>query len=115
MERYKQIERTIITTYRKQIWSKFIKAITEYEMIQDGDKIGIYVTSENGYYKKVYTITIHFKKEVSIMSNFLKFLIAGLGVLLVSLLVIISANKRAKRRVKNKDNIVDSSQIDENK
>ena len=49
------------------------------------------------------------------MSNFLKFLIAGLGVLLVSLLVIISANKRAKRRVKNKDNIVDSSQIDENK
>ena len=28
MERYQEIERTIITTYRKQIWAKFIKAIT---------------------------------------------------------------------------------------
>ena len=44
MERYKQIERTIITTYRKQIWSKFIKAITEYNMIEEGDKIGICIS-----------------------------------------------------------------------
>ena len=44
MERYKQIERTIITIYRKQIWSKFIKAITEYNMIEEGDKIGICIS-----------------------------------------------------------------------
>lgn len=44
MEKYKQIERTIITTYRKQIWAKFIKAITQYNMIQDGDKIGICIS-----------------------------------------------------------------------
>lgn len=113
-------ELTIIDTDKLPITyqtssSKARSYIEGNETLKDGDKIGIYVTSENGYYKKVYTITVHFKKEVSIMSNFLKFLIAGLGVLLVSLLVIISANKRAKRRVKNKDNIVDSSQIDENK
>lgn len=44
MERYEQIERTIITTYRKQIWAKFIKAIVEYNLIQDGDKIGVCIS-----------------------------------------------------------------------
>ena len=33
------IERSIIKTYRKNIWSKFIKAIREYQLIEDGDKI----------------------------------------------------------------------------
>lgn len=41
MERYQEIERTIITKYRKEIWNKFTKGITEYDMIQDGDKIAI--------------------------------------------------------------------------
>ena len=44
MERYQEIERTIITTYRKQIWAKFIKAITEYQKIEDVDKIGICIS-----------------------------------------------------------------------
>ena len=35
MEKYKAIERSIITTYRSKIWSKFIKAIKEYDLIQD--------------------------------------------------------------------------------
>lgn len=35
MERYKEIERSIIKKYRKEIWSKFIKAIVkEYELIK---------------------------------------------------------------------------------
>lgn len=36
-----EIERAIIKKYRKLIWSKFIKAIKEYELIQDGDKIAV--------------------------------------------------------------------------
>ena len=39
MERYKEIERSIIKKYRKEIWSKFIKAVKEYELIKENDKV----------------------------------------------------------------------------
>lgn len=38
------IERSIIKTYRKHIWAKFIKSIREYELIQDGDKIAVAIS-----------------------------------------------------------------------
>ncbi|MDX9917366.1 MAG: ATP-binding protein [Gudongella sp.] len=38
------IERSIIKTYRKHIWTKFIKAIKEYELIQDGDRIAVAIS-----------------------------------------------------------------------
>jgi tRNA(Ile)-lysidine synthase TilS/MesJ len=44
VERYKEIERTIITNYRKRIWHKFIKGIQEYDMIQEGDKIAVCIS-----------------------------------------------------------------------
>ena len=75
--------------------------------LKDGSKISIYVTSENGYYKKVYTITVHIKKKQTIMSTFLKFLIAGLGIILLALIVIINSNKRVSRRIRNKNDIID--------
>ena len=33
LEKYKEIERTIIKNYRKKIWQKFIRGINEFEMI----------------------------------------------------------------------------------
>lgn len=38
------IEKSIIKRYRKDIWSKFIKAIREYDLIQNGDKIAVAIS-----------------------------------------------------------------------
>jgi len=34
-----EIERSIITRYRKCVWTKFIKAIKDFQLVEDGDKI----------------------------------------------------------------------------
>ena len=44
MEKYKEIERSIIKKYRKDIWSKFIKAVQEYELIKENDKIMVCIS-----------------------------------------------------------------------
>ena len=44
MERCLQIERSIITTYRKGIWSRFVKAVKEYELVQEGDRIAVCIS-----------------------------------------------------------------------
>lgn len=42
----KEIERTIITTYRKSIWRKFIEAIEEYDLIHEDDQIAVCITGD---------------------------------------------------------------------
>ncbi len=44
MEKYKEIERSIIKKYRKEIWSKFVKAVSDYELIQENDRVMICIS-----------------------------------------------------------------------
>ncbi len=44
MERYQEIERSLITKFRKPIWKKFIDGINEYELIKEGDKIAVCIS-----------------------------------------------------------------------
>ena len=43
-QRTKDIERSIIKKFRKPIWRRFTKAIREYELVQNGDKIAVCIS-----------------------------------------------------------------------
>lgn len=40
----KQIERSIIKTYRKHIWARFIQGINEFELLEDGDRVAVAIS-----------------------------------------------------------------------
>ncbi len=44
MEKHQEVERSIITTYRKRIWGKFIHAIQEFSMVNEGDHIAVCIS-----------------------------------------------------------------------
>ncbi len=43
-EKYINIERSIIKKYRKEIWSKFVKACQDYELIKENDKVMVCIS-----------------------------------------------------------------------
>ena len=44
MEKYKEIENSIITKYRKDIWSKFVKGVSNYKLISENDNIMVCIS-----------------------------------------------------------------------
>ena len=44
MDKYKEIERSIIKKYRKEIWSRFVKGVSDYELIQENDNVMVCIS-----------------------------------------------------------------------
>ena len=42
--RQQQIERSIIKKFRKQLWSRFTRAVSDYQLIQEGDKVAVCIS-----------------------------------------------------------------------
>ncbi len=44
MEKFEEIERSIIKKFRKEIWRDFIKGVQKYELIKENDKIAVCIS-----------------------------------------------------------------------
>ena len=40
----KTIEKSIIKTYRKEIWAKFVKGVKEFKLVNEGDKVAVCIS-----------------------------------------------------------------------
>ena len=44
LQEFEKIERSIITTYRKTVWSPFTLAVKKYKLVENGDKIAVCIS-----------------------------------------------------------------------
>ena len=44
LTRKEEIERSIITKFRKEIWRPFTKAVRQYQLVQEGDVIAVCIS-----------------------------------------------------------------------
>lgn len=44
MDKYKEIERSIIKKFRKELWNPFTRAVKEFNLVEEGDKIAVCIS-----------------------------------------------------------------------
>jgi len=72
LNKKEKIEESLRTTYRKKIWKNFIKAIKEFDLIKDGDKINF-----GEYNFEVIDLSGHTPGQVGIYDKNHKILFSG--------------------------------------
>jgi len=73
-----EIERSIITKYRKNIWSKFVKALKDYRLVEDGDRIALAISGgkDSTLMAKLFQ---EFKKHHTNVNFHIEFIVADPG------------------------------------
>ena len=69
MKTYQDIERSIITRFRKDIWSKFIKAVIDYKLIEENDNIMVCISGGKDSFllaKLIQEVQVHGKYPFTI-------------------------------------------------
>jgi tRNA 2-thiocytidine biosynthesis protein TtcA len=46
-----EIERSIIKTYRRQLWAKFNKAVRNFKLVEEGDRIAVAISGGLNAYR----------------------------------------------------------------
>lgn len=44
MEKYQEVERSLVKKYRKSIWNRFVGGIKDYRMLQEGDRVAVCIS-----------------------------------------------------------------------
>ena len=44
LEKYREVERSIIKKYRKEIWGRFVSAVKDYDLISENDKVMVCIS-----------------------------------------------------------------------
>ena len=44
MEKYQEVERSLITKYRRAIWRPFVTAVVQYQLINEGDAVAVCIS-----------------------------------------------------------------------
>ncbi|HOB26087.1 MAG TPA: cadherin-like beta sandwich domain-containing protein [Bacilli bacterium] len=74
-----------------------VATVSGNENLENNSVITISVKSENGYYYKTYTITVHKQGGSNVGTKVLRGVAAGLGVVLVSLIIILGNSRKHKK------------------
>ena len=80
MERYKEIEQSIIKKFRKDIWSKFVRGVQDYKLIEENDNIMVCISGGKDSFLLAKCIQeiqrhgkIHFNARLFKRTGYLKF------------------------------------------
>lgn len=69
LERHAKIERSIIKTYRKELWSKFTEAVRKYKLVDEGDHIMVCISGGKDSFllaKLLEELKKHGKKKIDL-------------------------------------------------
>ena len=90
----------LLISYKTIVKGALVK-IDGNENLHDGSEVTVFVQSRNSYYTKTYKITVHFQKETSNQTKYLRTIMVVLLIILGCILVVSTLNKKKVKEDNN--------------